>query len=173
MQKSHTHTERHTQGGESDTHMNELLSHVCACLAFIEKYLQLVGSGALFQAVFEAWFGNFSNMLAIATFYASCVRVCVCELSHLGQAVSDCDLWSALFAVIWLENPTKRKRHKATTSQPPTCHTPFSSPPPLHSPCYHCHMSLWFIFNHLSVIHQLLRRTPVPFQPQITFQRRI
>lgn len=56
------------------------------------------------------------------------VRMCVCELSHLGQAVSDCDLWSALFAVIWLENPTKRKRHKATTSQPPTCHTPFSPP---------------------------------------------
>lgn len=50
---THTHRERHIRG-ESDTHMNELLSHVCACLAFIEKYLQLVGSGALFQAVFEA-----------------------------------------------------------------------------------------------------------------------
>lgn len=52
---THTHTHRHSHTqGESDTHMNELLSHVCACLAFIEKYLQLVGSGALFQAVFEA-----------------------------------------------------------------------------------------------------------------------
>lgn len=86
--------------------------------------------GTLFQAVFEAWFGNFSNMLAIATFYASCASVCVCVWfkPSLGLAVS-ASLWSLvkLFAVIWLENSPKRKLHKTVRSPAAAC--PLPTPP--------------------------------------------
>lgn len=110
--------------------MNELLSHVCACLAFIEKYLQLVGSGALFQAVFEAWFGNFSNMLAIATFYASCICVSAYVCVQVKPSRSGClRLWSLVSAICshLIGKPDEAETtqgYDESGSQAPTCHTP-------------------------------------------------